>query len=150
MKHASPIIFCTSSKRGIILRKSQSKSIIDWNNFTQKRNQVNNTLSTPDATKTTLENLNISSKWQKYINLVKLFVTSRFRSWYWCHLSIMKLLLSTTTVLDVFWKYFWTAAILDINYVHFLQFQLDFIPQAELEEAFIYTIHKPIDFSIDF
>ena len=40
--------------------------------------------------------------------------------------------------------------ILDINYVHFLQFQWDFIPQAELEEAFIYIIHKPIDFSIDF
>ena len=25
-----------------------------------------------------------------------------------------------------------------------------FAPQAELEEAFIYIIHKPIDFSIDF
>ena len=43
-----------------------------------------------------------------------------------------------------------TAAILDINYVDFLQFQRYFIPQAELEEAFIYIIHKPIDFSIDF
>ena len=32
----------------------------------------------------------------------------------------------------------------------FLQFQQFFIPQAELEEAFIYIIHKPIDFSIDF
>ena len=33
----------------------------------------------------------------------------------------------------------------------FLQFQRDFIPQAKLEEAFIYNIiHKPIDFSIDF
>ena len=40
--------------------------------------------------------------------------------------------------------------ILDINYVDFLQFQLYFTPQAELEEAFIYIIHKPIDFSIDF
>ena len=40
--------------------------------------------------------------------------------------------------------------ILDINHVHFLQFQRDFIPQAELEEAFIYIIHKPVDFSIDF
>ena len=39
------------------------------------------------------------------------------------------------------------SIILDINYVHFLQFQQDFIPQAELEEAFIYIIHKPIDFS---
>ena len=39
--------------------------------------------------------------------------------------------------------------ILDINYVDFLQFQRDFIPQTELEEAFIYLIHKPIDFSID-
>ena len=28
-----------------------------------------------------------------------------------------------------------------------LQFQRYFIPQAELEEAFIYIIHKPIDFS---
>ena len=37
--------------------------------------------------------------------------------------------------------------ILDINYVDFLQFQRYFIPQAELEEAFIYIIHKPIDFS---
>ena len=40
--------------------------------------------------------------------------------------------------------------ILDINYVDFLQFQRYFIPQAELEEAFIYIIPKPIDFSIDF
>ena len=42
------------------------------------------------------------------------------------------------------------ATILDINYVDFLQFQRYFIPQAELEEAFIYIIHKPIDFSIYF
>ena len=34
--------------------------------------------------------------------------------------------------------------ILDINYVDFLQFQRYFIPQAELEEAFIHIIHKPI------
>ena len=40
------------------------------------------------------------------------------------------------------WNY---ATILDINFVHFLQFKRNFIPQAELEEAF----HKPIDFSID-
>ena len=40
--------------------------------------------------------------------------------------------------------------ILDINYVDFLQFQRYFRPQAELEEAFIYIIRKPIDFSIDF
>ena len=32
----------------------------------------------------------------------------------------------------------------------FLQFQRDFIPQAELGEAFIYIIHKPIYFSIEF
>ena len=32
----------------------------------------------------------------------------------------------------------------------FLQFLRYFTPQAELEEAFIYVIHKPIDFSIDF
>ena len=38
------------------------------------------------------------------------------------------------------------TTILDIKYVHFLQFQRDFIPQAELEEAFIYIIHKPIDY----
>ena len=37
-----------------------------------------------------------------------------------------------------------------VNYVDFLQFQRVFIPQAELEEAFIYIIHMPIDFSIDF
>ena len=43
-----------------------------------------------------------------------------------------------------------SPTILDINYVHFLQFQRYLIPQAELEEAFIYIIHKPIDFSIDF
>ena len=30
------------------------------------------------------------------------------------------------------------CTILDINYVDFLQFQRDFIPQAELGEAFIY------------
>ena len=42
------------------------------------------------------------------------------------------------------------ATILDINYVDFLQFQRYFRPQAELEEAFIYIIHKLIDFSIDF
>ena len=39
---------------------------------------------------------------------------------------------------------------MDINYVDFLQFQRYFRPQAELEEAFIYITHKPIDFSIDF
>ena len=33
------------------------------------------------------------------------------------------------------------TAILDINYVDFLQFQRYFTPQAELEEAFIYIIH---------
>ena len=37
------------------------------------------------------------------------------------------------------------GTILDINYVDFLQFQRYFIPQAELEETFIYIIHKPID-----
>ena len=45
---------------------------------------------------------------------------------------------------------FFKLPILDINYVDFLQFQRYFTPQAELEEAFIYIIHKPIDFSIDF
>ena len=40
--------------------------------------------------------------------------------------------------------------ILDINYVDFSQFQRCFIPQAELEQAFRYITHKPIDFSIDF
>ena len=43
-----------------------------------------------------------------------------------------------------------TRTILDNNYVDFLQFQRYFTPQAELEEAFIYIIHKPIDFFIDF
>ena len=43
-----------------------------------------------------------------------------------------------------------SQTILDINYVDFLQFQRYFRPQAELEEAFIYIICKPIDFSIDF
>ena len=42
------------------------------------------------------------------------------------------------------------TTILDIKSVDFLQFQRDFIPQAKLEEAFIYIIHKPIDFSIYF
>ena len=42
------------------------------------------------------------------------------------------------------------TTILDINYVDFLQFQRYFRPQAELQEAFIYIIRKPIDFSIDF
>ena len=46
--------------------------------------------------------------------------------------------------------YHMSSTIFDINYVHFLQFQQDFIPQAELEEAFIYIIHEPIHFSIDF
>ena len=32
----------------------------------------------------------------------------------------------------------------------FFTISTDFMPQAELEEAFIYIIHKPIDFSIDF
>ena len=41
------------------------------------------------------------------------------------------------------------ATIWDINDVDFLQFQRYFMQQAELEEAFIYIIHKPIDFSID-
>ena len=40
------------------------------------------------------------------------------------------------------------GTILDINYVHFSQYQRDFIPQAELEEAFIYIIHN-IDFCLD-
>ena len=35
------------------------------------------------------------------------------------------------------------CTIVDINYVDFLQFQRYFIPQAELEEAFIYIIRKP-------
>ena len=39
---------------------------------------------------------------------------------------------------------------MDINYVDFLQFKRYFRPQAELEEAFLYIIRKPIDFSIDF
>ena len=43
-----------------------------------------------------------------------------------------------------------TQTILDINYVDLLQFQRYFIPQVEMEEAFIYIIRKPIDFSIDF
>ena len=42
------------------------------------------------------------------------------------------------------------STILDINYVDFLQFQRYFIPQAELDDAFIYIIRKPIKFSIDF
>ena len=42
------------------------------------------------------------------------------------------------------------TTILDIKLGRFLQFQRDSIPQANLEETFIYTIHKPIDFSIDF
>ena len=29
----------------------------------------------------------------------------------------------------------------------FLQFRRDFVPQAKWEQAFIYIIHKPIDFS---
>ena len=37
--------------------------------------------------------------------------------------------------------YFLSATILDINYVDFLQFKRDFIPQEELKEAFIYIIH---------
>ena len=49
--------------------------------------------------------------------------------------------------LQISWK---KITILDINYVHFLQFHRDFIPQAELEEAFIYIIHKRIDFFIEF
>ena len=35
-------------------------------------------------------------------------------------------------------KKHWPTTILDIKSVHFLQFQRDFIPQAKLEEAFIY------------
>ena len=42
------------------------------------------------------------------------------------------------------------TTILDIKSADFLQFQRYFIPQAKLEEAFIYIIHKPIEFSIDF
>ena len=41
------------------------------------------------------------------------------------------------------------AVAVDI-YVDFLQFQRYFILQVQLEEAFIYIIHKPIDLSIDF
>ena len=47
-------------------------------------------------------------------------------------------------------KFYKDTTILDINYVDFLQFQRYFIPQAELAEALIYIIRKPIDFSIDF
>ena len=54
---------------------------------------------------------------------------------------------STTPFFAVFGQ---DCTILDINYVDFLQFQRYFRPQAELEEAFIYIIRKPIDFSIDF
>ena len=38
------------------------------------------------------------------------------------------------------------TTILDIKSADFLQFQRDFIPQAELEEAFIYIIHRSIYF----
>ena len=38
----------------------------------------------------------------------------------------------------------------DLNGLQSWTFQRYFITQAELEEAFIYIIHKPIDFSIDF
>ena len=41
-----------------------------------------------------------------------------------------------------------TTTILDIQSVDVLQFQLDFIPQAKLEEAFI--VDKPMYLSIDF
>ena len=41
-----------------------------------------------------------------------------------------------------------SSRILDINYVHFLQFQRDFISQAELEASVKYIIHKPIDLVI--
>ena len=34
--------------------------------------------------------------------------------------------------------------------MYLFQFQRYFIPQVELEESFIYIIHKPIDFSIEF
>ena len=49
-------------------------------------------------------------------------------------------------------KCFRLPLILNINYVDFLQFQRYFIPQTELDEAYIYIyiIRKPIDFSIDF
>ena len=33
-----------------------------------------------------------------------------------------------------------SSTILEINYVHFLQFQRDLIPQGQLEEDFIYRI----------
>ena len=39
---------------------------------------------------------------------------------------------------------------LDIKSVDFLQFQGDLTPLVKLEEDFIYIMHKPIDFSIDF
>ena len=41
---------------------------------------------------------------------------------------------------DVFKTSQYMTTILDINYVHILQFQQDFIPQAELEEDFIYIL----------
>ena len=40
--------------------------------------------------------------------------------------------------------YYGDCEILYINYVQFLQFLRDFIPQAGLEEDFIYIIHKPV------
>ena len=48
LRHGSLMICCKPSKKGTILRKkaNQTKSIIDWNNFTQKRNQVNNMKNT--------------------------------------------------------------------------------------------------------
>ena len=57
---------------------------------------------------------------------------------------------ATEVNIDNYSKFIQYRTTLYINYVDFLQFQRYFTPQAELEEAFIYKIHKPIDFSIDF
>ena len=43
---------------------------------------------------------------------------------------------------------YFTATILDIMLCRLLQFQRYYIPQAELEDAFIYKIHKPINWSL--
>ena len=50
----------------------------------------------------------------------------------------------------VFSDYANLPTIFNIKSVDFLQFQRDFIPQEKFQEALIYIIHKPIDYSIDF
>ena len=90
------------------------------------------------------ENLLIFKFVLKFLNLIQI---NTVYTWSGQGSSLIWVTKITKSTILIYTDLRMVATILDINYVDFLQFQRYFTPQAELEEAFIYIIHKPIDFS---